>query len=229
MSVTTYNVDAGKDRATIELSGETKVVFSFDPNIIAVEAVSGSVNVSLDEGATAGDDGCDTLSEGQSTRMNPIADKCIYVNGTGTVKVWGGRSGEDCPFSKGGKGGGSGGGYSETVLYDNTDESETLYPDTITLSDSVYNYDEIYVLFGRDGWCIEQSYKVSAFSKFNNVYFVGVYSFADNRAIYELSANDELSKNLVVGSDFPITLVLGIKYGSNERSSADKNSDSSRA
>lgn len=110
MSVTTYNVDAGKDRATIELSGETKVVFSFDPNVIAVEAVSGEVNVSLDEGATAGDDGCDTLSEGQNTRMNPIADKCIYVNGTGTVKVWGGRSGEDCPFSKGGKGGGGSGG-----------------------------------------------------------------------------------------------------------------------
>lgn len=115
MSVTTYNVDAGKDRATIELSGETKVVFSFDPNVIAVEAVSGEVNVSLDEGATAGDDGCDTLSEGQSTRMNPIADKCIYVNGTGTVRVWGGRSGEDCPFSKGGKGGGSG-GISETNI-----------------------------------------------------------------------------------------------------------------
>lgn len=43
-------------------------------------------------------------------------------------------------FIKDGKGGGSGGGYSETLLYENTDKSTS---GTITLSDSILNYNQI--------------------------------------------------------------------------------------
>ena len=118
MSVTIYNVEEGKDRATIALSGETKVIFSFYPNVIAVEAVNGEALVSLDKGATTGDDGCDTLSEGQNTRMNPVTGRWVYVTGTGTVRVWAGRSGEDCPFEQGGKGGVKCLGTTTTALTD---------------------------------------------------------------------------------------------------------------
>lgn len=211
MSVTTYNVDAGKDRTTIELSGETKVVFSFDPNIIAVEAVSGSVNVSLDEGATAGDDGCDTLSEGQNTRMNPIADKCIYVNGTGTVKVWGGRSGEDCPFEKGGKGGGeSGDGYSETVLYTNALEND---PETsILLSDSYTNYDNLCVCLGK-----KNSYWFAPYTVCKSLMYNGsAFGLSDEVGYTNAVLTDATHITIQsAASGYGVYKVIGINYGSN--------------
>lgn len=221
MSVTTYNVDAGKDRATIELSGETKVVFSFDPNIIAVEAVSGGVNVSLDEGATAGDDGCDTLSEGQSTRMNPIADKCIYVNGTGTVRVWGGRSGEDCPFKSGGKGGGdSGDGYSETVLY--TNSTPAADPDTIALSDDYTHYDALcFVCVDNTGTAhlqkISFNYPTSQLAIDDQIFlgFGYVTSSASQLIIYQIDTATSISKVSREGADFHVYKVIGIKYDNN--------------
>lgn len=107
-----YNVEAGKDFATIELTEETKVIFSFSPNLIAVKATSGTVTVALDEGAQSGDDGVRTITEGESTTIKPGSDGAVWINGTGTVDIWAGLSGVEIPlnFKKSSKGGGSGSG-----------------------------------------------------------------------------------------------------------------------
>ena len=123
MSVTRYNVTAGEDFATIAtLSGETKVIFSFTPNLIAVKAIGddASITVARFAGAQSGDDGVRTIASGESTTIEPYnGDKFVYVNGTGGVEVWAGRAGEEIPpsFKKSAKGGGGGGSSSVIIPY----------------------------------------------------------------------------------------------------------------
>ena len=122
MSVTSYNVTADEDFATIAtLSGETKVIFSFTPNLIAVKATGddASITVARFAGAQSGDDGVRTIASGESTTLEPYnGDKFVYVNGTGGVEVWAGRAGEEIPpsFKKSAKGG-------EVTLDDNVTQN----------------------------------------------------------------------------------------------------------
>ena len=128
-----YNVTVGEDFATIAaLSGETKVIFSFTPNLIAVKATGddASITVARFAGAQSGDDGVRTITSGESTTLEPYnGDKFVYVNGTGGVEVWAGRAGEEIPpsFKKSAKGGESGGGthYRGTTTTALTDGSTT--------------------------------------------------------------------------------------------------------
>ena len=134
----TYNVTAGADLATIELEEETKVVFSFVPNIIAVRATDGDITLALNEGAESGEDGVRTVKDGTFATIKPvIGTNYVWINGSATAEVWAGDSAVDCPFKKKSKGGDSGG---VNVTYSETAPEEGDNGDIWFKTSTVYEY-----------------------------------------------------------------------------------------
>lgn len=106
-------VTSGMRDCTVNLDGECAVKFGADYRVFSVQNNSDSdVIVSIYEGKTAEDDGVRVVKAGESgmlAHMRSDVDT-VYVTGSGSVAIAAGNEAVN-PFSKGGKGGESGGGW----------------------------------------------------------------------------------------------------------------------
>ena len=102
-------------------------------------------------------------------------------------------------------------GYEEVVLYSGTNPNLYSYP----LSDSISNYDLIWVMANRQGQSakyggstmVPSSYLISIMP---NVSYIGICT--DDKFLF-FSASNETTMNKMDASDLYITKIIGIRWG----------------
>lgn len=98
-----YEVNKTEHIATISLDGTEAVVkFPTNNNVFALKSPSYSkVTLAFRDGLSEGDDGVYVTDEfGYLLVSHNLPLNTVYLNGTGTVEIWGGNREESCPFSK---------------------------------------------------------------------------------------------------------------------------------
>lgn len=148
------------------------------------------------------------LSQNEYVKIIP-ENNIIYFksSSTGTkIEVYGTNT-EICPF-KIGKVKESGGGYAETVLFQN---SGSTNPDTITLSEDYRNFDA--VIFECEPrnriFTASQCYRVNGMSLYSGVY--AMYFSENNYIEYFIDNSTTFVKSETAG-DFYLRHIIGIKY-----------------
>lgn len=128
---TVINMPQDVRAMTIEINGETKIVFTNEYNSIAIRCEN-DVGICEFPNKEIGDDGVLKCNAGESIIYpNLISKRYIYLIGTGKVEFLIGNNLSVNPFKNGGKGGGSGGGGGGSLNFLGTTTTEITDGSTV--------------------------------------------------------------------------------------------------